>query len=283
MIRLCALLPAPTPDDALRMAERQGLWGTGIAFPGGATEADAAALGRRFADAGVHIVQVSDYQNVSTPVDEVRGEAVQRLRRSMALAAAARARAVCTGAGHCDPARPRETFAAHRDNFSDAALDRLANSCRDVVAAGDVRGEGVRLLVETWVMTPLNTLPRTSKAVRRVAHPMFGILLDPVNLMSLDNYFDNGSFLRRCVQDLGPAIGLVHAKDTLLHPERFTFHLAEEPVGTGALDYAALLEALAALPGDVPLCVEHLRTEEEVSAALAHLRAIAEKVEVQVG
>jgi L-ribulose-5-phosphate 3-epimerase len=283
MIRLCALLPAPTPDEALRMAERLRLWGTGVAFPAGATEADAAALGRRCADAGVRIVQVTDYQNVSTPVEEVRREAVQRLRRSMALAAAAGARAVCTGAGHCDPARPRETFAAHQDNFSDAALDRLANACRDVVAAGEVRGGGVRLLVETWVMTPLNSLLRAAEAVRRVADPAFGILFDPVNLMSLDNYFDNGSFLRRCVQQLGPAIGLVHAKDTLLHPERFTFQLAEEPIGKGALDYPALLQALAALPGDVPVCVEHLRTEEEVAAAIAHLRGVADRVGVRLG
>ena len=281
MIRLCALLPAPNHDEALRMAERLRIWGTGIGLPQDATLEQAAAIGRRYRDAGLQIVQVGNYRNISTPVEEVRAEAVRSLAHSLRLASAAGARAVVTGAGHCDPARAREVFVAHGDNFSQQALDRLAQSCRDIVAAA--AGASARLLVETWVITPLNNLLRTAEAVRRVAHPGFGILFDPVNLMNLDNYFDNGSFLRRAVQQLGPAIGLVHAKDTLLHPERFTFQLAEEAIGKGALDYAALLEALAALPGDVPLCVEHLQTEDQVRAALEHLRAVAERVGVAVG
>lgn len=281
MIRLCALLPAADHDEALRMAERLRLWGTGLHLPHDATEEQAAALGRRYRDAGLQIVQVGNYQNIATPVEPVRADAVRSLTHTLRLATAAGARAVVTGAGHCDPARAREVFVGHGDNFSQQALDRLAQSCRDIVAA--VPDATARLLVETWVITPLNNLLRTAEAVRRVANARFGILFDPVNLMNLDNYFDNGSFLRRAVQQLGPAIGLVHAKDTLLHPERFTFQLAEEPIGKGALDYAALLEALATLPGDVPLCVEHLQTEEQVRAALEYLRALAERIGVEVG
>ncbi len=263
------------------MAARLRLWGVGTGFGPEVTPAQAQAVGRRYRDAGLEIVQVGAYCNVATPVAEARQEAIDGLKRAMELAAAAGARAVATGAGHCDPARPRDAFAAHPDNFGEAALDRLADTCRQVlVSAG---GAGVRLLVETWVISPLNNLVRTSEAVRRVAHPDFGILLDPVNLMNLDNYFDNGSFLRRAVQQLGPAIGLVHAKDTLLHPERFTYQLAEEPVGRGALDYGALLEALAELPSDVPLCVEHVHTEAEVAAALAYLRQLADRLGVSRG
>jgi sugar phosphate isomerase/epimerase len=281
LIRLCALLPARDHDEALRMAERLRIWGTGVAFPPEAGEEEAWALGRRYRDAGIRIVQVACYQNVSTPVEEVRAGAVRALAHALRLATAAGALAVVTGAGHCDPARPREPFAAHPDNFSQAALDRLAATCRQALEAAP--GATARLLAETWVISPLSSLLRASEAVRRVAHPRFGILFDPVNLMNLDNYFDNGSFLRRAVQQLGPAIGLVHAKDTLLHPERFTYQLAEEPVGKGALDYPALLQALASLPGDVPLCVEHLRTEEEVAAALDHLRRLAEQLQIPVG
>ncbi len=281
MIRLCALLPTGDHDEALRMAGRLGIWGTGLHLPPDTTEEQAAALGRRYRDAGLEIVQVGNYQNIATPVAEVRLQAVRSLAHTMRLAEAAGARAVVTGAGHCDPARARETFVAHGENFSQDALDRLAQSCRDIVAASP--GGACRLLVETWVITPLNNLLRASEAVRRVAHPRFGVLFDPVNLMNLDNYFDNGSFLRRAVQQLGPAIGLVHAKDTLLHPERFTFQLAEEAIGKGALDYAALLEALAALPGDIPLCVEHLQTEAQVASALEHLRAVADRIGVEVG
>ncbi len=281
MIRLCAILPTHATDETLRMAERLHIWGTGVSFPAEATEADAWALGRRFAAAGLHIVQVGDYVNLSSPLPEARARAVAHLTRSLRLAAAAGCPAVVTGAGHCDPSCPDAIFSAHPENWAPSALDRLVQTCREVVeAAADT---GVRLLVEPWVMSPLASLNNAGQAVRRVGHPGFGILFDPVNLMNLDTYFDNGSFLRRAVQQLGSAIGLVHAKDTRLHPERFTFHMAEEPVGQGALDYPALLGALAALPGDVPLCVEHVHTEAEVAAALGHLRRVSEQVGIPLG
>ena len=280
MIRLGAVLPTGSVDETIAMAERLGLWGTAAPLPLEATEAEAAAVGRRFRDAGLRLVQLACYRNVSTPVPEERRRAVRDLVRALHLAAAAGVLHVVTGAGHRDPSQPQATFAVHPDNFSDRALEDLAATCREVLeTAGDVP---VRLLVETWVMTPLSSLTRASEAVRRVAHPRFGILFDPVNLMNLDVYFDNGSFLARAVQQLGPAIGIVHAKDTLLHPERFTFQLAEEPVGQGALDYGALLRALATLPGDVPLLVEHVPDEAGVRAALDHIRAVAERVGVEV-
>lgn len=263
------------------MGQRLRIWGTGVTFGSDASEETARAVGRRYRDAGLQIVQVADEQNISTPVERVRAAATQRLARSLRLASAAGALAVVTGAGHCDPVRPEDVFAAHPDNFGQAALERLAATCREALAAAG--GATARLLVETWVILPLCNLLRAAEAVRLVGDPRFGILFDPVNLMNLDNYFDNGSFLRRAVQHLGPAIGLVHARDTLLHSERFTFQFSEEALGRGALDYPALLEALTALPADVPLCVEHARSEEEASAALDHLRRLADRLGVPTG
>ena len=251
MIRLCALAPAGT--DSLAMAQRLGLWGTGVAFAPGTTAGEAEALGRRYRDAGVRIVQVAS-------------AGLQDAPRLLPLAEAAGAMAVASDAGDGDAAQ----------------LDAVAAICRDMVAAISTPAR-VRLLLETRGLTPLASLLAASEAVRRVAHPAFGILFDPVGLLHLDTYFDNGSFLRRCVQQLGTAIGLVHARDALLHPGGFDFHLSDEPLGRGALDYAALLSALAALPGDLPLCVEGAGSEEAVAAALAHLRGVAERVGVALG
>lgn len=271
MIRLCALLPAATPDETLAMAERLRLWGTGLQFPPGTSETEAAAVGRRFRDAGVRLIRVGDDQNLSTPVEAVREAAVRALRRTLALAVAAGALAACSGAGHCDPDRAAEPRAAHPGNFGDEALDRLARSCREIL---DGAGGASRLLLQTSALTSLDSLLRAAETVRRVASPAFGLVFDPVSLIHLDNYFDNGSFLRRGVQQLGAAIGIVVARDTLLHPEGFSYRLTEQPIGRGAIDHPALLEALAALPGDVPLCVERVSSEAEAAAALAHLAAL---------
>jgi sugar phosphate isomerase/epimerase len=40
-------------------------------------------------------------------------------------------------------------------------------------------------------------------------------------------------------------------------------HFQEVPIGTGQLDYAAYLKRLSALPGDVPLMIEHMKDRAE--------------------
>lgn len=258
MIRLCAL--APAGSDGLCLCVRLRLWGTGLTFPAGTTEAEAEALGRRYRAAGVRIVQVEEEKDLTEPT------AVQSLRRALRLAAAADALSVVTGAGRGDAAR----------------LDDVARTIRAILGVTPARVP-VRLLLETRGATPLSSLLAASEAVRRVAHPAFGILFDPVGLLNIDTYFDNGSFLRRSVQQLGSALGLVHARDALLHPGGFDFRLSIEPVGSGALDYAALLQALSAMPGDVPLCVEGAASEAEVAAAVEHLRNLAGRIGVELG
>ncbi len=264
--------------DDLDSLERLGVRATAVRFEPDTSESEAAALGRRYRDAGIAIVQVGCPRNVSAPDAEVRRDAADALVRALTLAAAAGAEAVATGPGHRDPQRVALAFAAHPDNFSEAALDDLAATCRTVLAA--VGRDGPRLLVETGVLSPLNTLLRASEAVRRVGHPAFGILLDPVNLTTLDNYFDNGSFLTRCVQQLGPGLGLVHAKDVLMQPHHFTFALEEVPLGRGALDYGALLAALAAADHSAPVHIEGQGDQAGFAAAVDWLHTIAQRAGV---
>ena len=265
-------------DGDLNLLRRLDVHATAVRFEPDTSAAAAAALGRRYRDAGIAILQVGCPQNVGAADPRLRQGAAEALARALELAAAAGAEAVATGPGHRDPAQPHAPFAAHPDNFSEAALDDLAATCRRALSA--VGRDGPRLLVETGVLSPLNTLLRASEAVRRVGHPAFGILLDPVNLTTLDNYFDNGSFLTRCVQQLGPGLGLVHAKDMLMQPHRFTFALEEVPIGRGALDYGALLTALAAADRALAVHVERQGDEAGFVAALGHLRAVAHRVGV---
>ena len=262
----------------LDLLRRLNVRATAVRFEPGMSVAAAAALGRRYREADVAIVQVGCPQNVGASDPRLRQSAASALARALELAAAAGAEAVATGPGHRDPTQPQVPFAAHPDNFSEAALDDLAATCRTALAA--VGRDGPRLLVETGVLSPLNSLLRASEAVRRVGHPGFGILLDPVNLTTLDNYFDNGSFLARCVQQLGSGLGLVHAKDMLMQPHHFTFALEEVPIGRGALDYGALLTALAAADSTAAVHIERQGDEAGFVAAVDQLRAVARRVGV---
>ena len=65
-----------------------------------------------------------------------------------------------------------------------------------------------------------------------------------------------------------------YAKDIALADE-LTVHLAEARPGLGGLDYRVFLSEMARLEDDVPLLVEHLSSDEEYRAAVAHVRGVA--------
>ena len=54
-----------------------------------------------------------------------------------------------------------------------------------------------------------------------------------------------------------------------------TVHLAEGRPGRGSLDYRVLLTEVDRLDPDTPLLVEHLPSDEEYRAAVAHVRGVA--------
>ena len=67
-----------------------------------------------------------------------------------------------------------------------------------------------------------------------------------------------------CFDKLGQWIVSCHAKDLAwCDPVEMNVHILEVIPGTGILDYATYLKRVAALPGEVPLMLEHLNTAGE--------------------
>jgi hypothetical protein len=51
--------------------------------------------------------------------------------------------------------------------------------------------------------------------------------------------------------------------------------------GTGVLDYATYLKRVAALPGDVPLMLEHLKDAAAYDQARGYIQSLGRKIGVQ--
>jgi sugar phosphate isomerase/epimerase len=241
------------------------------------TEEDLARQRDAFRAAGVANVQFNAYCNLTSVDEAVRRANIERVRRAMRQAAVAGAQHVVVGGGHRDPACPTETASAHRDNWTPAAIATLADSCRQVLRDAP---PGVTLVIETWVMTPVDSAASALALVEQVGHPQFGILFDVVNCMNLDRYWDNGRFAADFVARVGPFIKLVHLKDTRLKARPITFHMAEVPVGTGHLDWPAVIAAVA--PLGVPVLVEHQDSIAAYRQALAFVRETAATVGVPI-
>jgi sugar phosphate isomerase/epimerase len=103
--------------------------------------------------------------------------------------------------------------------------------------------------------------------IKAIGRDMFGVHLDPVNLIITPRqYFDTGTLIRECFDKLGQWVISCHAKDIILR-NKLSLHLDETMPGTGNLDYAAYLSELAKLPPDTPLMLEHLTTMEDYAKA----------------
>ncbi len=276
MVRLCARLSGGRWVDALGAAQAAGLRDVAFALPADEgpsedrAEAGAAAIGRRFRDEGVRIAMVEADVDLRDPEPEAGRRAVERLRRLLALTAEVGADALATAGGGPAASGAPAVALPGRD-----PLDRVAEALRLALEESSEGGPGVGLLLHTRAGAAADSLLRAAEAVRRVAHPAFGLFFDPVELITLDTYHDNGSFLRRSARQLGGALRACAGRDVLLRPEGFAYRLQEVALGRGALDYPGLLAALDARPEAVDLCVGGPTIEDVVAAAQAGRAALA--------
>jgi sugar phosphate isomerase/epimerase len=118
--------------------------------------------------------------------------------------------------------------------------------------------------------------------IEAVDRPGFAVHYDPVNLVnSPQKYFRTGDEIDAFVEQLGPWIVSVHAKDIILR-DSLTTHLDECIPGTGGLDYERFLTRLDELDDDLPLMTEHLQTEAEYDLAAANIRGVAGRLNVSL-
>ena len=95
-------------------------------------------------------------------------------------------------------------------------------------------------------------------------------------------FYNNTALLNECFDKLGPYIASCHAKDLTWDVE-MNVHFREVCLGTGSLDYPTYLKRLAALPGEVPLMIEHMRDAAEYDRCRQYLMNLAGEIGVSFG
>lgn len=270
-MRLCAAVPGNLAEK-IAMLQRLGLSGTAVEIDPRWTAAQAREVVAAFEQAGLVPVQSSCYRNLVATDESVRASGIRDVIQVLELAGAVGIPSVVCGGGHRDPSCPSAVFSVHPETWSETALDILVESCQEVVSR--VSSTAAVLCLEPWVITTLDSPERLARVVQRVDHPKLAVELDPVNLMTIERYANTGRFLTRCFDLLGDWIRLIHAKDTLLKPTPFTYHMSEAVPGEGALDYATLLRLMERLPADTPLLIEHLKEEAVIARARDYIVAV---------
>lgn len=106
---------------------------------------------------------------------------------------------------------------------------------------------------------------------------------DPINCINSPRvYFENKSFLAQEFALLGPNTYSMHLKDLAIRYEPPSVMFDEVPIGTGGINYVALLKEIGKLPVDMPCMLEHLGTEEEYDKAAEAVRRFAAEAGVAI-
>jgi len=267
-------------NDPRELAREHTRLGYRAAYvPGFATLANAAEVEKAFAAENVLLAETGAWKNMLDPDAAARRANLTYVTERMALAEAVGSRCCVDIAGSF---HPKVWYAPHKDNLGKEFFDATVENCRRVIDAVKPKRTKFSLEMMGWSLpdTPAAYL-RLIKAIDRPRG--FGVHVDVCNMInSPEKLYRNTALIEDCFRQLGRWVLSCHAKDVAWVYE-LQVRFAEVIPGRGELDYAAYLKALAALPHDVPLMLEHLKTHEEYTEGVSHIRKVASAAGVQLG
>ena len=230
------------------------------------------AIREAFAHHDVMLAEIGVWNNMLDPDPVQRAANVEANMRALALADELGVLCCVNIAGSFNPTR---WDGPHPRNLSEEAFELTVQNVRKIIDA--VKPTRARYTLETMPWVIPDSPDSYLNLIEAIDRPMFGVHLDPVNLINCPTrYYYNAEFLRECFSRLGPWIVSCHGKDIIMR-DQLTVHLDEVRPGLGALDYRVFLQELSRLPGDVPLILEHL-PQEEYPAAREYVVGVATQV-----
>lgn len=231
-----------------------------------------------FAKHDVILAEVGRWVNLLDADPEKRAKNLQTVTDGLALAEAVGARCCVDIAGSC---HPTSWFGPHPDNDAPATFDAVVDNARKIIDAVKPKRAKFTYEVMGWALPDgPDSYLRLIKAIDR---PAFGVHLDPCNAVnSPHRFYHTTELLNEFFDKLGPWIASCHAKDVAWsNPVEMQVHILEVLPGKGVLDYATYLKRLAALPSDVPLMMEHLKTQEEYAQSFQYITSTGRKAGVE--
>ena len=225
------------------------------------------------------------YTNFIHPDTSIRQQYLANLAKFLELADSVNCRAIPTICGTCAPETPdgvtfQELFRKeyrynmHPDNWSLKTWKLLVASIKQVLR--DTAGMKAAIAMEAQVTTTIDGPLSHKRLIDDVGDPRLGVELDPVNMISLHNYYYTTELLNECFDLLGESILTCHAKDTIIWPKTQTVHVQEVCPGRGIMDYETYFVRMSQLEWPRMLLPEHIPADQHPEA-YAYLRKMAAK------
>lgn len=257
-------------DDPVELAKEHRRLGYSAAYCPSAKveESDRVrAIEKAFAAEKIVIAEVGAWKNMLDPDDAKRRENLEYVTQRMALAEAVGAMCCVDIAGSYNPT---VWYGPHPKNFTKEFFDATVENCRKVIDAVKPKRSFFTVEMMGWCQP---TGPDEYLAlIKAVDRPAFAVHFDPCNAVnSPERFYRNGELISDCVEKLGRWIRSCHAKDLEWKAE-LQVHFVEVIPGRGSVDYTTYLRALAGLPHQPPLMLEHLKAAEEYREGADYIR-----------
>jgi sugar phosphate isomerase/epimerase len=234
------------------------------------------AIAAAFAKQDVVIAEVGRWCNLMEADSTKQAANLASVTEGLALAEAVGARCCVDIAGSYNTT---SWFGPHPENFSQRFFDAAVENARKIIDA--VKPKRAKFGYEVMGWSLPDSADSYLKLIKAVDREAFGVHLDPCNAInSPEKYYGVTALLNELFDKLGPWIVSCHAKDLTWDVE-MNVHFREVCLGAGTLDYATYLKRLAALPGDVPLMIEHMKDAEEYDKSRRHLFELGEQIGVR--
>ncbi|TAH67126.1 MAG: sugar phosphate isomerase/epimerase [Anaerolineaceae bacterium] len=263
-IRLHDTLPLSL-EERLSIVKEQGFTCVQLAlskvikeFPvdnGALTPGLAIYLRNMFKEAGIDIAVLGCYLNLAHPdpvmLDQIRKTYLAHIRFASILGC---------GVVGTETGAPNKEYKFEEANRTEESLKIFINNLRPVVEYAEKMGA-------VFAIEPVtNHIVYNSKRARRVldeiSSPNLQIILDPVNLLDLDNYMEQNEVIEEAIDLLGEDVAIVHMKDFIIRDNS----IISVAAGNGELNYKPIIEFIRTRKPYIHCTLEDTKPDNAVAA-----------------
>lgn len=221
---------------------------------------------QKLEERNIHVAVLGCYINPTNPDEKERQKAVQKFIEHLKYARAIGADMVGTETGRYDAA-----FNVVPYTYTEGCYQLLLKSMREIVSAAEKLGVivGIEAVHDHTLYCP----EMMRRFLEDIDSPNVEAILDPVNLISAENYKDQDEVIEKAFRLYGDRIGAIHVKDFVMKDGEPGF----ANIGDGIFHYEPLLRNLKKDKPYITMLLEE-SNPQRYHSDVAHLQRIYDQV-----
>lgn len=223
-------------------------------------------LKKLFAQYNIDVAVLGCYLNLANPDKKKLKEIQERYKAHIRFASLLGCGVVGTETG-----APNETYTYEEACHSGEALELFIENVTPIIRYAEQMG--VIFAIEPVFKHIVYNPVRARKVLDAINSPNLQIILDPVNLLDINNYTAQREIVKEAIALLGKEVAVVHIKDYQVMNGK----LKSVAAGNGEMDYSDLMQFMKREKPYIHATLENTVPENAV-AARKHIQKLWEEV-----